>query len=68
MSGKMTKRLRNLMKTPGILVKPGAYNALSAKIIETAWVFLVVAFQVMRCPQAFLENLMWALLLRMSSR
>ena len=36
MSGKMTKRLRNLMKTPGILVKPGAYNALSAKIIETA--------------------------------
>ncbi len=33
---KMSKQLRNLVKQPGILVKPGAYNALSAKIIEAA--------------------------------
>lgn len=32
----MTSKLRELVETPGILVKPGAHNALSAKIIEAA--------------------------------
>lgn len=32
----MSRKLRELIAAPGILVKPGAYNALSAKIIEAA--------------------------------
>ena len=33
---KATGRFRDLLKGGDILVKPGAYNALTAKIIETA--------------------------------
>lgn len=36
MNKKMSKQLRDRVEQPGILVKPGAYNALSAKIIEDA--------------------------------
>jgi 2-methylisocitrate lyase-like PEP mutase family enzyme len=36
MREKMTKKLRDLIEAPGILVKPGAYNPLSAMIIEEA--------------------------------
>ena len=36
MNKKISKQLRDLVERPGILVKPGAYNALSAKIIEDA--------------------------------
>ena len=32
----MTRKLRDLVNAPGILVKPGAYNPLSAMIIEEA--------------------------------
>ncbi|HAT35247.1 MAG TPA: carboxyvinyl-carboxyphosphonate phosphorylmutase [Rhodospirillaceae bacterium] len=32
----MSRKLRELVAEPGILVKPGAYNALSAKVIEAA--------------------------------
>ena len=33
---KATGRFRDLLKGGDVLVKPGAYNALTAKIIETA--------------------------------
>ena len=36
MNKKISKQLRDRVEQPGILVKPGAYNALSAKIIEDA--------------------------------